>query len=112
MKATIDSLNGTVNSFLATLENGEPRVRPYQFILEHDGKPCFYTNSSGGWIRLRGDARFSNGTVIKEKILAKSGVVRGIYKSIDHPNFKVFFLEHGSSQLLEASGQQVQKVDS
>ena len=54
---------------------------------------------------------FLDAIAVKEKILAKSAVVRGIYKTGDHPNFEVFYMEHGSAQLVEAAGQPVQKVD-
>lgn len=132
MKVIVDFLDATIDGFLATLEEGQPRVRPYQFMLEDKGRLCFSTNNTkevckqlklnpsmefassnqhGGWIRLRGTVAFSNEAALKDKILAKSAVVRGIYKTSDHPNFEVFYLEHGSAQIMASSGQPVQKVD-
>jgi len=132
MKVIVDFLDATIDGFLATLEEGQPRVRPYQFMLEDKGRLCFSTNNTkevckqlklnpsmefassnqhGGWIRLRGNVAFSSEAALKDKILAKSAVVRGIYKTSDHPNFEVFYLEHGSAQIMASSGQPVQKVD-
>jgi uncharacterized pyridoxamine 5'-phosphate oxidase family protein len=132
MNAIVDFLNATIDGFLATLEEGQPRVRPYQFMMEDMGRLCFSTNNTkevckqlklnpsmefscsnrdGGWIRLRGNVAFSNEPMLKNKILAKSAVVRGIYKTSDHPNFEVFYLEHGSAQIMTSSGQPIQKVD-
>ena len=132
MKVIVDFLDATIDGFLATLEEGQPRVRPYQFMLEDKGRLCFSTNNTkevckqlklnpsmefassnqhGGWIRLRGNVAFSSEAALKDKILAKSAVVRGIYKTSDHPNFEVFYLEHGSAQIMASSGQPVKKVD-
>ncbi|MFH2115017.1 MAG: hypothetical protein ABIJ86_10985, partial [Spirochaetota bacterium] len=51
----------------------------------------------------RGIVRFTNETGIKEKILATSDIVRSIYKTSDHPNFEVFYLDHGSAQIMPAA---------
>ena len=132
MKAITDFLDANIDGFLATLEDGQPRVRPYQYMLADSGRLCFSTNNvkevckqlratpsmefpalsrAGGWIRLRGNVKFADSKELKDKILAKSDVVRGIYKTADHPNFEVFYLDHGSAQILEASGQQPLKLE-
>jgi uncharacterized pyridoxamine 5'-phosphate oxidase family protein len=132
MEKIVNFLNSIIDGFLATLEDGKPRVRPYQFMLEDNGTLCFSTNNTkevckqlkadpsmefsctnakGGWIRLRGEVKFTNSVDVKEKILAKSTVVRGIYKTSDHPNFEVFYLDHGSAQLVESAGQPLEKID-
>jgi uncharacterized pyridoxamine 5'-phosphate oxidase family protein len=132
MKTIVEFLNANIDGFLATLEDGQPRVRPYQFMLEDAGRLCFSTNNTkevckqlkvnpsmefacsnraGGWIRLRGTVGFTNEAAVKNRILAKSDVVREIYKTSDHPNFEVFYLEHGSAQIMVAAGQPVQKVE-
>ena len=132
MKGIAYFLNAAIDGFLATLKDGQPRVRPCQFMLEDEGKLCFSTNNSkevckqlkqnpsmefssmnkdGGWIRFRGQVKFTDAIAVKEKILAKSAVVRGIYKTSDHLNFEVFYVDHGSAQLVEAAGQPVRKVD-
>ena len=132
MKQIASFLSENIDGFLATLEDGQPRVRPYQFMLETEGKLCFSTNNTkevciqlkanssmefacanakGGWMRLRGDVKFTNAKEVKEKILARSDVVRGIYKTSDHPNFEIFYLDHGSAQFVEERGQPPQKLE-
>ena len=132
MQEIVKFLNENINGFLATLEGGKPKVRPYQFMLEDGGKLCFSTNNTkevckqlmanpsmefscsnqqGGWLRLSGEVKFSKDPKIKEKILAKSDVVRSIYKTPDNPMFEVFYLDHGTAQIMELPGQQPKKID-
>lgn len=131
MNDIVNFLDGNINGFLATLEEGRPRVRPYQFMLEYEGKLCFSTNNTkevckqltlnpamefscsnpqGGWIRLSGDVKFSDGPAIKAAILEKSSVVKSIYKTVDHPAFEVFYLDHGSAQISDFAGQPPRKI--
>jgi uncharacterized pyridoxamine 5'-phosphate oxidase family protein len=120
------------NGFLATLEDSKPRVRPYQFMLEDEGKLCFSTNNTkevckqlkvnpsmefsatnkgGGWIRLNGEVKFSSDRKLKEKILGKSEVVLSLYKTADHPAFEVFYLDHGVAQIMDAPGQAPRRIE-
>lgn len=131
-KRIVDFLQENIDGFLATLEDGQPRVRPYQFMLEDSGRLCFSTNNTkevckqlkanpatefscsnkaGGWLRVRGLVGFTNDAAVKEKILAKSSVVKGIYKTADHPNFEVFFLERGSAQIMAVPGGTIDKYE-
>lgn len=131
MNAIVEFLEANIDGFLATLEAGEPRVRPYQFMLEDGGRLCFSTNNAkevckqlkanpamefscankvGGWLRLRGQVGFTNDLAVKERILAKSPVVKGIYKAADHPNFEVFYLEHGSAQIMAVPGAAIDTI--
>jgi uncharacterized pyridoxamine 5'-phosphate oxidase family protein len=120
------------NGFLATLEEGRPRVRPYQFIMEDGGRLCFSTNTTkevckqlkanpamefsasnaqGGWIRLSGDVKFTDDGEVKTKILAKSEVVRTIYKTIEHPAFTVFYLDQGIAQIMATPGAAIVRTE-
>ncbi|MDP3176591.1 MAG: pyridoxamine 5'-phosphate oxidase family protein [Spirochaetaceae bacterium] len=132
MREIVEFLNENTNGFLATLEGGKPRVRPYQFMLEDGGKLCFSTNNTkevckqlmadpsmefsasnakGGWIRLRGEAKFSGESRIKQLILDGSETVRAIYKTPDNPMFEVFFLDKGMAQIMDAAGQPIRKIE-
>ncbi len=132
MQDIVKFLDANINGFLATLEDGRPRVRPYQFILEYEGKLCFSTNNTkevckqlklnpamefscsnpqGGWIRLSGDVKFSDDAAIKNAILEKSVVVKSIYKTAEHPAFEVFYLDAGSAQISDIAGQPPRKID-
>jgi uncharacterized pyridoxamine 5'-phosphate oxidase family protein len=45
MEKVLKLLKENANGFLATVDNGRPRVRPFGFILEDEGKLYFCTNS-------------------------------------------------------------------
>jgi len=132
MQEIVKFLDENINGFLATLENGEPRVRAYQFILEDAGKLCFATNNTkevcqqlfanpsmefsaknqqGGWIRVRGHVKFSKDAAVKEKIFARSSVIKNIYKTIDNPKFEVFYLDHGMAQIMDLPGEPIKKIE-
>lgn len=108
--------------FLATVEDGKPRVRPFGFMLEEEGKLYFCTNSQKNvfkqlnttpyveysvtskdmiTVRIRGEIRFTDSIETKEKIINASDIVKRGYKTADNPLLKVFYLEHGSAILVK-----------
>ncbi len=126
MKEVIKLLTENPMGFLATVENGEPRVRPWGFLFEENGKFYFCTNNTKDvyeqlqakpsiefstktsnfvWVRLRGKITFTEDMKIKEKILAENDLVRSIYQKADNPIFKAFYIEHGSASIGDFSGQ-------
>jgi uncharacterized pyridoxamine 5'-phosphate oxidase family protein len=126
MQEVIKFLYQNPMGFLATVENGEPRVRPFGFMLEEDGKFYFCTscaknvyrqltanpeaefstvNSALAWLRLRGRIVFTEDLKLKEKILTASELVKSIYQRADNPVFKVFYIERGSAVIADFSGQ-------
>jgi len=126
MQEVIKFLQENITGCLATVENGKPKVRPFQFMLEDGGKLFFCTNNTKdvstqlkatpymefssfsptfAWIRLSGKIAFSNDLKIKEKILEASGLVKSIYQTPDNPIFEIFYLEHGTAILADFSGQ-------
>jgi uncharacterized pyridoxamine 5'-phosphate oxidase family protein len=132
MKDIVKFLEENYNGFLATLENGKPRVRPYRFVMEIEGKLCFATNNTkevgrqlaanpamefsssskpGGWPRVNGDCKFVKDMKIKEKVIAESEYVKGFYKTADNPAFEVFYLDHGNAQIMDAPGQEIKKIE-
>jgi uncharacterized pyridoxamine 5'-phosphate oxidase family protein len=126
MKEVSKLLTENPMGFLATVENGEPRVRPWGFMFEENGKFYFCTNNTKDvyrqlqatpyaefssrndqfvWVRLRGKVTFTEDITIKEKILAGNSIVKSMYKSADNPIFKAFYIEHGSAIIGDFSGQ-------
>lgn len=101
--------------YLATMGlDGKPKVRPFQFMLEENGKLWFCTSNqketyrelqkqpyvelctSGmdmSWIRLAGKVVFSNNLAIKTRVFELSPLVKRIYKEPENPAFEVFYLE-------------------
>ena len=125
MEEVIKFLNENKMGNLATVENGEPRVRPWGFMFEEGGKFFFCTantkdvykqlkatpfiefstTSKQVWVRLRGEIKFSDDLKFKEKVLKTVSMVEELYKTADNPIFEVFYIEHGSAMMDDFSGQ-------
>lgn len=103
----------------------KPKVRPFQFMLEKDGKLYFCTNNQkdvykqieknpyveictsspkSEWMRLSGKVIFSKDKAIKEEIIAKSPLVKSIYETADNPIFEIFYLGEAKAVLSDFSG--------
>jgi uncharacterized pyridoxamine 5'-phosphate oxidase family protein len=112
--------------FFATVGlDGRPKVRPFQFMLERDGRLYFCTGAQKdvykqmekqsyveicssspefAWIRLNGKAVFSNDIEIKKTILESNELVRSIYKTTDNPEFVLFYLDEAKAVIADFSG--------
>ena len=123
MKEIVSYLKTAGMQYLATLGlNGKPKVRPFQFMFEEDGKLWFCTSNqkevyrelqkqpyielcaSGrdmSWLRLSGKVNFSGRLEIKERIFDLSPLVKGIYRVADNPDFEVFYLSEVTAALTE-----------
>lgn len=132
MQEVVKFLQENVTGCLATIEEGKPKVRPFQFMLEDEGKFFFCTNNTKdvfkqlkvnpyveftssspkfAWIRLSGKVEFSDDVKIKEKIIEASGLVKSIYKTADNPIFELFYIEHGAATLADFSGQPARTIN-
>ena len=116
MKEVIEILMAPACGSLATVENGKPRVRPFAFMFEEEGKFYFctannkevykqlvacpsieYTKTTNDmhWLRMSGDIKFDEDLKHKEKCFQATPMLKDIYQSPENPIFKVFYLEHG-----------------
>jgi uncharacterized pyridoxamine 5'-phosphate oxidase family protein len=132
MKEVIKRLSENPAGFLATIENGEPRVRPWGFMFEENGKFYFCTNNTKDayrqlqatpvvefatldknmvWVRLRGKVKFTEDMKIKEKIVSGNELVKSIYQSAVNPIFKAFYIEHGTASISDFSGRPPKKFE-
>lgn len=114
MEEAIRILSENNIGYLATMDDGKPRVRPFGFGFEEDQKYYFCTNNTKNvyaqlknlpyveysvtsknmiTVRIRGKINFTNDLSKKEKIMKKSGLVRLVYKTADNPIFEVFYIE-------------------
>lgn len=117
--------DGAIGAF-ATVDNGKPRVRPWQFSFEEEGKLYFCTannkdvykqlqenpyaefsstNSEMVTIRVGGKVNFTDDINIKQKLIDKLPGIKDIYQSGDNPIFEVFYIEHGEVIIADFSGQ-------
>lgn len=131
MKEVIEFLKENGNGFLATVEEGKPRVRPFQFMLEEAGRFYFCTSNAKdvyqqlqaqpfvefssmspkfAWVRLRGEVCFSQDVTIKARILEANPLVKSIYKTPDNPVFETFYFEHGNAIVADFSGNPQREV--
>jgi uncharacterized pyridoxamine 5'-phosphate oxidase family protein len=125
MKEIIDFYTKNPVGCLATVENGKPRVRPFQFQFAESGKLYFCTangkdvyrqlaaNPSAEFVstspeyvfmRVSGDVQFSKDPNLKKRILDTNDLVRSIYQTPENPVFEVFFIGHGSVKIADLSG--------
>lgn len=128
MKEIIEYLKESKFQYLATVGLDEkPKIRPFQFMFEQDGKLWFCTSNqkevfrelqrnpnveicvSGenmSWLRLEGEVVFENNLRVKQRVMDESPLVKGIYKKANNPMFEVFYLKNGSA-VISAIGKQI-----
>jgi len=121
MNEVIEFLQENDLQYFATIGvDGNPKVRPFQFMLEEDGKFWFCTSNqkkiytellahpqvelcaSGknmSWLRLGGQVVFSESLEVKEKIFERSSIVRNVYKTKENPEFVIFYLKNISASI-------------
>lgn len=125
MKEVIDFYTKNPVGCLATIDNGKPRVRPFQFQFADNGRLYFCTantkdvyrelaaNPSAEFVstspeyvfmRVGGDVQFSRDVNLKKRILDANDLVRSIYQTLENPVFEVFFIEHGTVKIADLSG--------
>ena len=126
MNEVIQFLNENPVQYFATVGlDGRPKVRPFQFMLEQDGKLYFCTNntkevykemqntpyveivtssSTFAWMRLSGKVTFSNDLEIKKAIIEASPFVKSLYQTAENPIFEIFYLDEANAVIADFSG--------
>jgi len=126
MNEVIKFLNENPVQYFATVGlDGKPNVRPFQFMLERDGKLYFSTSNQKElyrqieeypyveistsspkfeWIRLSGKVVFSNDMDIKKAIIEHSGIVKSVYQTAENPVFEIFYLEDAKAVIANFAG--------
>ena len=127
MNKIVKFLNENPVQYLATVGlDGKPKVRPFQFMLENEGKLYFCTNNQKNvykemkkspyieittsstnfaWVRLNGRVVFSSDMKIKKEIIGKSELVKSLYQTADNPIFEIFYLEDAKAVIADFSGE-------
>ncbi len=126
MNQVLNFINNSPVQYFATVGLDEkPKVRPFQFMLEDNGKLYFCTSNqknvyremsanpyvemccSGenfSWMRLSGKAVFSKDISLKQKVLETSPLVKSIYQTPENPEFEIFYLEQAVAVISDFSG--------
>ncbi|HEX3046715.1 MAG TPA: pyridoxamine 5'-phosphate oxidase family protein [Bacillota bacterium] len=132
MKEVVQLLRENQYGFLATVDEGRPKVRPFGFMFAEEGRLYFCTNSKKEvyrqlnevpfveysvtskdmvTVRVGGRVTFCEDRDKKEKALNSSEIVKRAYQSADNPIFKVFYIEHGQATIADFSGKPPRRVE-
>lgn len=110
--------------YLATVDGNVPRVRPFGFAMELEGRLYFCTNNqkkvykqltanphfevsatakTGEWLRLQGKAVFNTSTQTKQAALDVMPALSRMY-SVDDTIFEVFYIADGEATFCDMKG--------
>jgi uncharacterized pyridoxamine 5'-phosphate oxidase family protein len=125
MNEVLDFLNEAKVFFLATVEGDQPRVRPFGFAMEYDGKLCYCTSnqkpvyaqlkanpkaeisastSDGRWLRISGSVVFCSTREAKTKALEIMPSLRAMYSEEDSI-FEIFYLGDADASIHSFRGE-------
>jgi uncharacterized pyridoxamine 5'-phosphate oxidase family protein len=126
MREIVEFLTANSTVFFATSDEGEARVRPFQFQFEQEGRLWFCTARSKevfaqlgknprfelsvtsrkmASLRLKGAVNLDDDASVKRRIIAENALVRSLYGTAEHPDFTVFSVDHGTAFLFDFSGE-------
>lgn len=132
MQRVIDFLNENKSGVLATVEGNMPRVRPWGFMFEENGKFWFLTSNtkkvyqqlkqnpniefcvispSFDHLRLSGKIEFSEDRNVKSRILEERPMLKTMYQTPDNPVLAAFYLEHGSASFCPCSSENIEVIN-
>lgn len=123
MSKVTDFLAAAGTFYLATDDDGQPRVRPFGAVAEFDGriylctnntKPCFRqmtqnprvevsAASEGRWIRIAGELIPDPRPEAKAAMLAANPVLTSMY-SVDDGIFEVLFFQGATATISSFAG--------
>lgn len=126
MNEVVNFLNENPVQYLSSIGiDGKPKIRPFQFMFEKNGKLYFCTNNQKdvyneiknnpyieictssrnfAWIRLNGKVTFTNDLEIKKAIIEHSPLVKSLYQNAENPIFEVFYLKDAKATIADFSG--------
>lgn len=126
MKEVRDFLDRSIQYFTTVGLDNKPKVRPFMFMIEREGKMYFCTSnkkdvfrelernpwvelcSSGennSWMRLAARVCFVDDLEIKKAVQERSELVKSIYKRPDNPDFEIFYLDEAKAVISDFSGE-------
>lgn len=117
MKKAFEFLNThPVPFYVATTENGQPRVRPQSFVMEHNGELFFVTgkqkevfmqlqenpfveicsavNSQTEWLRIRGEVVFVEDIELKRKAFEIMPLLEKAYQTPESQQMALFKIKN------------------
>jgi len=123
MQEVIDFLCENKIFYLATIDGNKPKVRPFGFVMEFEGKLCFTTHRlkqcstqmrinpnveicacspnmelTMEWVRIIGTAVFFDSMPAKEKAFEIMPALKEGFKTADNPDYELFYLENAKCE--------------
>jgi len=111
--------------YIATVDGNMPKVRPFGFVMEYEGKLCFCTSNQknvykqlkanpnfelstasadGSWLRLKGKAVFCTTIESKNAALKAAPMLKNMYSAEDSL-FEIFYIEDGEATFNSMTGE-------
>ena len=111
--------------YIATVEGAVPKVRPFGFIMNYEGRLCFCTSNqkdvykqlkanpylevstasqAGEWLRLKGEAVFHTNKHSKQAALEAMPSLSRMY-SVDDSIFEIFYINNAEATLRNMKGE-------
>ena len=124
IKEILSFLKENAVFYIATVSGDTPKVRPFGFVMEYDGKLCFCTNNqkdvyrqlkinqnceistaaqTGEWIRLKGKAVFNTSTESRQAALDIAPFLGNMY-SVNDTIFETFYIAEGEAIISDMKG--------
>lgn len=124
MNEVLNFLNECGVFFVSTVDGNQPKVRPFSFVMDYNGKLCFGTNNKKPvysqltanpnieisaitkdlrWIRLSGKAVFCTTKDTKAKALDTMPMLEQWY-SVDDDILEIFYLENAVATFCSMNG--------
>lgn len=120
MEEIIDFLNKCRTFYVGTVDaDNRPKVRPFGFVMEWNGKPAFCTGTikpvyrqlqdnpfveicafmaeTMQWVRISGKVKFTDESAAKRKVLETMPELKKIYQSEESPILTCFYIEEGEA---------------
>jgi uncharacterized pyridoxamine 5'-phosphate oxidase family protein len=118
MSEILDFLKESKVFYLATVEGNKPKVRPFGFAMEFEGKLYFATNESkpsyrqivenpnveisatnekNEWVRIAAQAVFDSRPEVKAKVFEVAPHLKNLYGNPDSPVLATFYIEKGEA---------------
>ncbi len=124
MKEILQFLTDNPIFYIATVDGNIPKVRPFGFVMEFDGKLYFGTNNqknvyqqlqanphfevsttakTGEWLRLKGEAVFNTSRQTKQAALEAMPKLKSMY-SVDDSLFELFYIKNAEATFSDMKG--------
>lgn len=124
MNEVLKFLTDNPTFYIATVDGDLPKVRPFGFVMEFEGKLYFGTNNqkdvykqlkanphfeisttseTGEWLRLKGTAVFNTNRQTKQAALEASPFLGRMY-SVDDSIFELFYIENAEATFRDMKG--------